>query len=577
MFKSVTKKILSMIFSLIVITTLIVSCGDGAEDTTTLTTTTTEPPTTTTATSTTPTVTISYEGLSLVTFDSGDFAGSGNCAVCHTALEDEAGNDVSIDSDWRSSMMANAAKDPYWQAKVFAEVFENPELQEIIEDTCATCHMPMARTQAQVDGTSSLMLDGGFLSEGNTLHDAAMDGNSCTLCHQIQPDGLGTEDSFAGQYGIDTSTNAPNRIAFGQFDNQMINQMQALSGFIPEMGEQVTQAVLCATCHTVITPFVDEDGNVQGTFPEQASFLEWRNSDYSDDTPCQSCHMPVAEGDVAIANMPSNLDALSPFHQHFFVGGNSLMLDIIKTNGEEIGVSASSDNFDDTVELTLNQLQDNTADVQISSINWNDNQLEITVDVSNYAGHKYPTGFPSRRSWIHLTVTDKDGNIVFESGKTNADGTISGNNADADVDSFEPHYDVITGQEQVQIYESVMQTYEGDVTYTLLRAASYIKDNRILPDGFNKDTDENRIAVVGGADADTNFIGGSDQVTYIIDAAGDYQQLNVEVELLYQSISFNFAQAVFKVAGELTEIFEEYFLAADITPVLVAYTSSSVE
>ena len=54
-----------------------------------------------------------YPGLSLPT-DRGDFfAGSGICAVCHTQMVDEAGKDVSIDADWRSSMMANAARDPY--------------------------------------------------------------------------------------------------------------------------------------------------------------------------------------------------------------------------------------------------------------------------------------------------------------------------------------------------------------------------------------------------------------------------------------------------------------------------------
>ena len=56
-----------------------------------------------------------YPGLSLPT-DRGDyFAGSGLCVVCHTQMVDEAGMDVSIDTDWRSTMMANAARDPYWQ------------------------------------------------------------------------------------------------------------------------------------------------------------------------------------------------------------------------------------------------------------------------------------------------------------------------------------------------------------------------------------------------------------------------------------------------------------------------------
>ena len=316
------KKYFSLIMSLALIIMLAASCGGETTTASTPPTTTSNPPTTTSnppaTTSNPPATTISYTGSPLAVFDSGDFAGSGNCAVCHTGLTDESGKDVSIDNDWRSSMMANASKDPYWQAKVAAEVYHSPHLKEVIEDTCATCHMPMARTQAQVDGTPSLILDEGFLSESNALHVAAMDGNSCTLCHQIQPDGLGTEDGLAGQYVIDTSTDAPNRIIFGQFDNQLANPMIASSGFIPVMGEQVTQSALCATCHTVITPFVDEDGNVQGTFPEQTPFLEWLNSDYSDDTACQSCHMPQADGQRADSQYAAQCGRAQPLPPALF-------------------------------------------------------------------------------------------------------------------------------------------------------------------------------------------------------------------------------------------------------------------
>ena len=42
------------------------------------------------------------------------FSTSGSCAVCHTNLTDDTGADVSIDSSWRATMMANAARDPYW-------------------------------------------------------------------------------------------------------------------------------------------------------------------------------------------------------------------------------------------------------------------------------------------------------------------------------------------------------------------------------------------------------------------------------------------------------------------------------
>ena len=69
------------------------------------------------------------------------FSGSGNCASCHqagslnsTILRDGQGNDVSPESLWRSTMMANATKDPFWQAKMTAEVAANPHLKDIIED-----------------------------------------------------------------------------------------------------------------------------------------------------------------------------------------------------------------------------------------------------------------------------------------------------------------------------------------------------------------------------------------------------------------------------------------------------------
>lgn len=62
------------------------------------------------------------DGLPLTTFQMPDFVGSSSCAVCHTALFDMAGNDVNLDTHWRSTLMANNGKDPLWQAKVASKV-----------------------------------------------------------------------------------------------------------------------------------------------------------------------------------------------------------------------------------------------------------------------------------------------------------------------------------------------------------------------------------------------------------------------------------------------------------------------
>ena len=112
-------------------------------------------------------------GLPLTNFETADFSGSGICGTCHTYLTDDEGNDVSIDTQWRSTMMANAAKDPFWQAKVSAEVSRNPALQTVIEDKCSTCHMPMARTQAIAEESLVAIFGNGLLDPANPLHEAA--------------------------------------------------------------------------------------------------------------------------------------------------------------------------------------------------------------------------------------------------------------------------------------------------------------------------------------------------------------------------------------------------------------------
>jgi hypothetical protein len=113
----------------------------------------------------------------LTTFETADLSGSGICALGHSGLTDEATptpNDVSNDAHWRSTMMANAAKDPLWQAKISSEVARASHLQSAIEEKCSRCHMGMARYQAITDGTPVGVLGQGFLDPGHYLHEAAL-------------------------------------------------------------------------------------------------------------------------------------------------------------------------------------------------------------------------------------------------------------------------------------------------------------------------------------------------------------------------------------------------------------------
>ncbi len=81
-------------------------------------------------------------------FTTSHFSGSGNCATCHDGLTDTSGENVSIVRDWGTSMMANATKDPFWQAKVATELKRNPDLSTVINDTCSKCHAPMANYES---------------------------------------------------------------------------------------------------------------------------------------------------------------------------------------------------------------------------------------------------------------------------------------------------------------------------------------------------------------------------------------------------------------------------------------------
>ena len=80
------------------------------------------------------------------------FTTSHSCLACHNGLITPTGEDVSIGFDWRASMMANSARDPYWQASVRRETMDHPAAAAAIEDECSKCHMPMARYQASAAG-----------------------------------------------------------------------------------------------------------------------------------------------------------------------------------------------------------------------------------------------------------------------------------------------------------------------------------------------------------------------------------------------------------------------------------------
>ena len=514
----------------------------------------------------------------LTVFTTEFFAGSGVCTFCHSELKDAGGNDVSIDAHWRSTMMANASNDPLWRAKVVSETVRNPALAEVIEDRCATCHMPMAHNQASADGAPTLIFDGGFLDNANAYSKAAKDGVSCTLCHQIEAANLGKEQSFSGHYSIDDTTQKPNRVINGPFTNPVMQQqMINFSGYTPVYGSHTLNSELCATCHTLFTPFVDENGEVAGKFPEQTPYLEWEQSDVSKTKQCQDCHMPEADGGVVLSNIFAggmrNQPARSPFARHHFVGGNAFMMAILAANVATLDLTATKDLFDATAQRAIKQLQNSTAALSITGAKVDGGTLEFNVVVENKTGHKFPTGFPSRRAWLQVTVKDASGKTVFASGNYKKKGNIANGDADSNKTAYEPHYTVITSEDQVQIYETIMVDVGKDVTYTLLEASAYVKDNRLLPAGFNKKKVGADIAVYGKAKRDRNFAGGGDTVTYRIDAGGK-APYSIKVSLFYQTVSYRFYLDLLSDRTAESKAFKKMYRKAGNRPVVMLTASA---
>ena len=488
------------------------------------------------------------------------FITSDRCVACHNGLVTPRGEDVSIGTDWRSSMMANAARDPYWQASIRRETLAHPSVAAAIEHECSACHMPMTRYQAKAAGGMGRVFAHLPIIPRKTPDDAlAADGVSCSVCHQIGKEKLGERESFVAGFVVDTAAPAGSRTVFGPYDIDEGRQhvMRSSSGFLPERAEHIRSSELCATCHTLFTHSFDDKGEVVGELPEQVPYLEWKHSAYYGERSCQSCHMPTVEGEMPISATLGKPRA--DFARHVFKGGNFLLPKILNRHRDALGVIAEPQELAAASVRSTDHLETSAAEVSVRDARIEDGTLRAEVSIDNLAGHKLPSAYPSRRVWIHFTVRDGSGGLVFESGRPNPDGSIVGNDNDADRSRFEPHYAEINNPEQVQIYEAILGAPGDKVTTVLLAATHYLKDNRILPLGFEKATADEDIAVKGEAFEDSDFIGGSDRVRYAVPLGGSAGPFKIRAELWYQPLSFRWARNVDDLPSAEAERFVSYF------------------
>src|SRR5271166_523447 len=447
---------------------------------------------------------------------------------------------LSVSGEWRYSMMGLAGRDPIFFSQLNSEVTLHGNLKnhpgqgkEFVQDLCLHCHGVMGQRQYHDDTGRYFTRD--ILRDPNSIYGAlARDGISCTVCHRIAAEGLGTPASFTGNFNLDP----PDRMN-GPYKEVITLPMKNTLGMTPQEGDQIKDSSLCGSCHTIILPVYKADGEPvtvngeQKTFTEQATFYEWLNSEFADNgsnpQSCQDCHMPKvfvhddvpSPLDYNIANIEDNtfpavdhrapdreitLTSRNDYHRHTLLGINVFALEMFKQFRPELGLyesdpmlrtSLNTENSVDTaIDMSANSIaKTKTADVEIVSVTKASGMLQIDVRVTNNAGHSFPSGVGFRRAFLDLRVMIGN-QVAWASGDISPKGIILNGFGQplvtetftASQQSFQAHYwteNPITREDQVQIYEELVRNPEGFLTTSFIALDQKVKDNRMQPRGWS--------------------------------------------------------------------------------------------
>lgn len=522
------------------------------------------------------------------------------------------GIDISPYTEWRWSMMGLAGRDPIFHAQMESELallgsVSKPDISpEELQNLCLRCHGSMGQRQfAQDHPGKSFTVDNLFLSDRNDPHQKygalARDGVSCMVCHQIDDnvDILATE---TGKFGLRPRDQEGNFQIGGPYQQPVEHPMLASLKARPQKEDIISSAVLCASCHTVKLPVMTNQGKVVGEKYEQATFFEWAASSAGGTRiptqfkSCQDCHMadshPDLPGKLAfkIANIQDetypesrNATALEnrtipvrdAYRRHNLNGINIFALEMFRQFPDILGVTTSNfmsgvtNGLDQAILNTDRSAKQECAEVEVSNVIRAGNQLTATVTVSNKVGHRFPSGVGFRRLFLELRIKDAGATTLWASGRTDSLGILVDEN-ERRLDSefhkggaFQPHFTTvavgrpITAQDQVQIYEELLKDSAGNFTTSFLRRMTEVKDNRLLPEGYdpsalNSPEIQDTVKPHGGAASDPDFVDddGIDALDYVAQLPpATTGLLTVEATLYYQSIPPTYLKDRFDTAG----------------------------
>ena len=498
-----------------------------------------------------------------------EFLSSDQCMNCHAGLNGpfgptmflqtgppvnhvQPGYDVSPYGEWRWSPMGLAGRDPIFYSQMDGELAVNkdPANQTLIPSLCIGCHGYMGEAQLIIDmKDKDFKLDYINLTDRSDSHfkygALARDGVSCAACHHIVPDkpqaGTTPLEDFLKNKITGAFSTGPAAEMYGQFTSETILPfaMENALGITPQGGPYIKQARLCGSCHTIRLPVLDAPGKFS---IEQATYLEWLNSQYQNEfapissgaKTCQNCHMPgsIHNKDFSIDQLKEKIAIIEDlsypevfgrelfridikpkdqgFARHTLLGLNGFLLEMFKQFSEILGVrtsdymSGSDSNLSNTFTNYVQQAQSDTARIEVAAAA-SGQDIDAKVTVTNLTGHRFPTGVGFRRAFIEFLVTENDGGkekVVWSSGRTNDLGIIvDGKNGQAlaseffspirDKDgtvhqAYQRHYESIDSQDQAQIYEELTRDAEGKFTTVFTQRDEIVKDNRLLPAGWTR-------------------------------------------------------------------------------------------
>jgi len=250
-----------------------------------------------------------------------------------------------------------------------------------------------------------------------------------------------------------------------------------------------------------------------------------------------------------------HLDIRNEYSRHSLHSINVFKLEMFRQNPQTLGISLRDNllprsdakgGFEHAIDTAVQTARESSARIQITEAARINGDLRVRVRVSNKSGHKFPSGITFRRAFIELKV--RSGNkVIWASGETDKWGVLGTRELDKFTplkseffvdNEFQPHYQTITQENQVQIYEQLVAASDGSITTSFLNVNRVIKDNRLLPLGWESNK-ASKVIQPKFVDEDKDYLNGfgSDLTTYQIPLPPHIEQpITITARLFYQAL-----------------------------------------